>query len=451
MDNKRKDGNKNNETKTHQKNILLANSFLLSSIYNFHPVHPLADKIFSFRDSCDETEQIFTDHLLSNLLSMVHYTLSHHHPRIVSRSTKYNEPMPKLQQPVYSENATCGDKNEVRLKSNKTRLVCKNAADFMETLFYDCHRGNLLEEFEKIVKYLTDAYFRPINPNQDKHCTKSPQLTRDPTANFDAHPLEETHKRLQEEYQSILFCQTEERHKLYNNYNKERAKSILNTLDIIKKQILETNRLAKEEYDTTMSRVRSNMLYNIETQQSKLKTLRERDFYCGGKGGVNNDYQTIHNVSGNVNDDNDNDNDNIGGYGDGEFYDDGDIGVLEDLKHFYKLEEFKSRVLLEVKSLEFVNNCEGAYVYMKYFLLATVAHEPDIAAEIGLLCDREKYSNFPLYLRFLFKEIENMPFNVRNSTFIVKDVVKAAAQYYTNGIVKRVMWKEFYSHPEYKR
>jgi hypothetical protein len=88
---------------------------------------------------------------------------------------------------------------------------------------------------------------------------------------------------------------------------------------------------------------------------------------------------------------------------------------------------------------------------MKYFLLATIANEPDVAIEVGHLSDRKKYSNFPLYLRFLFKEIENMPFNVHNATFIVKDLVKAAAQYYTNGIVKRVMCREFYAHPEYKR
>ena len=472
-------------------------------------------------------------------------------------------------------------------------------------LFYDCHRGDILQEYEKIVKYLTDAYFKPLNPynvfdsinsnsqNSDSTSNKPSDESRNPpemndsssngrnrlengrtesismVGNFrrlSANVLDDssknishgddtsketnkeeeeeeeeirvrdssferevtddfsksvtksfrvgkkmetddmTYARLEMEFKNILNKQMEDRHKLYSDYNKEKSKSVLNTLELIKKKILETNDLAKSQYDRTIDNLRSNLLYNVQcvdhgsfttptttatpptsrtktnvttnTTTPSTRTTSVRTTHHQGKKSVKRKYTEF--VDGFVfdedeydredkyGDDREDGDEHIDDHCDEYDYENSDHSVqvvkecvenavngkgdmeLEDLTHFYNLEKFKFRVLLEMKALEFVNSCESSYIYLKYFILATIAKEPNIAIVIERRSDRKKCQNFALYLRFLFKEIENFPFNVRNSTFMIKDVVKAASQYYTNGIVKSNLGKEFYGHEDYK-
>lgn len=61
--------------------IMQRNSFLLASGFSGHPPHPLSRKLFPSRDASDDSEKELVQHLVSSILAMVHYTLTHHHPR----------------------------------------------------------------------------------------------------------------------------------------------------------------------------------------------------------------------------------------------------------------------------------------------------------------------------------------------------------------------------------
>lgn len=67
------------------KALVEKNSFLLASAFstqstNLHKYNSVLRKICHVRDSSDYSEHLVSQHLITNMLSMVNYTLTHHHP-----------------------------------------------------------------------------------------------------------------------------------------------------------------------------------------------------------------------------------------------------------------------------------------------------------------------------------------------------------------------------------
>lgn len=305
-------------------------------------------------------------------------------------------------------------------------------------LLFDSKRGNLLVEFEKIVKYLNDAYFQPVDTSTIAQCSSTLSHTHPP------HPLHppppsmtdasensadisgdfnDILKQIKNEYVKVKATEQTEQHKSYTTLNKLKVKNILDTIDLMRSHIRLVETEAHDQYEMYKENVKNNLLMTLNVE----KMTMTDDVEDGG------------------NDDDDNECEVTTEKKSPSFH------SLEELEKFEKLLAFKLRLGLETRALEYLSHCESSFLYLKYFILCTIAHEPNIAEEIGLKSNPVKYRHFPLYLSLLCKEIENIPFNTHNITFILKDFVKTASLYYMNGITRKSISHMFYKHPQYQK
>jgi hypothetical protein len=245
---------------------------------------------------------------------MIEYTLTHHHPRTRARTTKYNHPDERDASPS-SRNVKNGYvRNERREDSTNAE------SDFMEMLFYDCKRGNVLEEFEKMVTYLTNEYFRPVNPEK---CSRSSSSELDQplpvriengnrttaettttktkmnenTSNFEQQRrsqlpssspfvdsldslLESSYRVLQGEYDKIMTDQEAQQDGLHHNANNEQCtENILETLGIMKRHVIKVESEQQERYVEMVRSLKQNMLFSLLEFGGE---ERGEDYDCNG-------------------------------------------------------------------------------------------------------------------------------------------------------------------------
>jgi len=237
--------------------------------------------------------------------------------------------------------------------------------------------------------------------------------------------LESSDALLQQEYDAILADQEAQRDRLHQNTNnKQCTDNILETLEIMKKHVVEIERQEHERYVNMVELLEKNLLFSLivrdevvsdgdgdgcEAVDSNGSSRFTKKFPC-----VNNEHHCP---------------------GDSDV---SEILTLDDVDEYNDLVEYKSKILLEVR-------------LVKFFMLTVIANEANVAFSVGQRSDPRKYLNFPLYLKFILGELENVPFNTHNTPFLVRDFIADASLYYTNGIVKPKLQKVFYTHPKYRK
>jgi len=244
--------------------------------------------------------------------------------------------------------------------------------------------------------------------------------------------LRKRHADLHCEYEHIVANQIQDRHSMCTPQNKQKIDRLLQTFGLIKEHVGHIERAAAEDYKSKLDEMSNNIMYAGDSVIARLTSeVTEDRTNCLGKRKRDNNDQSAtakHDTLNHTDYRNTN-------------------WMLEQAV----LERFKARVTLEVKSLEYLNNCENSYVYAKYTMLLIIANETDVCRQVEHLSDPKKFRNFPLYLQLLSREMENAPFNTHNATLVIKDFVKAASYYYTLGMVKPKLAESLYNHPNYMK
>jgi hypothetical protein len=429
----------------------LNGAFLLASSQHFYPCHPLTKKIFPSRDSCDEREVLLENHAVGNVLSMVKYTLENKGPRPAS----FSIPTGKEARDLVTREAWT--QSGLAKGSIDSRLRC----DWMEALFYHCKMGNIVEDFDKIVKYLEDEYFHPVKPksNESNHgCWPAGEESKNDYGNVDESDktvfdddyekrfeswegekeqgemhIEYTNvdEEMQMEYENIMRAEEEaevKKRKQKNATNEARTSCVLETVRLMKEQIKETHRTDQKRYEERTEALDQNLLYSLDAFDRILEENENSDNIDVECGHVSDATSLAHNAPSDS---------KLSWY---------------DVEELIIATETRVGVLLELAALEYVSSsCETVYVNVKFFVLVTIGSEANVAHYVGRLSDPKKYKNFPLYLRLLLKELEDVPFNVHNVHSLIKSFVNDASLFYMNGIVKPGIAVAFYGHSDYAR
>jgi hypothetical protein len=388
-----------------------------ASAPSFYPKHPALPKIFARRDSCDERERLFSDHLMGNLFSMVEHTLTHHHPRSSRRASK-----------TTTTSSLC-EGNEFEPEEGHDDNDGRAYYDFVEMLFYGCREGNVIGAFEKMMRYLTDEYFMPVNPERvlgENPFAEDPKGDYEGGGDFSAE-AEKIRGDLRKKCKEIITVQNKQKqHKMFSDGNNvNRTEELLKTADLVKKFATDGEKKEREEYERMKKSVKKDLLHALRWKMAKKSQSsggeKEReDEMEEEEEGDEEETETFRRAR-----------------------------SLEDLEEFARSKKEESDLKIELALLKYVNCCESSYLYLRFFALAIIAKEPNVAWYVGNMSDGFKFANFPLYLRFLIEEIENTPFNAHNVTFLIKNFVFDASLYYSNGIVKAGTCRAFYEHPEY--
>jgi hypothetical protein len=373
--------------------------------------------------------------------------------------------------------------------------------DFMEMLFFDSREGDLIGEFKKVLQYLKDAYFEPSDitaqPHHHSYQNESNKMDEEiqeeqvdvtlghefPYKDYEKETptaaeslIKETMESIQMDYDTLRTSQRDKRHKLFSPLNKLRVKNILETVDIVIQTIEKKEAEGKENYKMYRENLRNNLLYSPPPPQpppppsssfsssSSLPKRRKRVEYERRGEEWNDETSRVQEKERFVlYEDPKQSNESIlnsrsnavfvGSSSHGDVGGGGGNGTLtlEDINQLFQTNNLRYRIMLEMKSLEYLNNCESSYVYLRYMFLIAIAREETVAFEVSKLCDGKKFKNFPLYMRLLVDEIEGVPFNTHNVTAIILDFVKAGALYYMNNIVKPTLLFKFFNHSDYRK
>lgn len=422
-----------------------SNLFLLGAIGSNQAKPILYDRLFPSKDACDEKEAVLMQHCLSSALASTRYTIAHHHPRILERApvassspsdhndsgnnrsniygttipqpsgkkkrshdgirtlgqsypnkrangntgTLHNTPQPS------DDHATIDANINWKAVDEESNLKYCEELDFIETLLYDCRRGKMVEEFQKIIEYLTNEYFRPVNPTnvmtssfllaqaserrqQQRGTSIGGRLPdeEEPHDNNSSTIPEARKERLRTRYDAVMMNQGEKNHRMYEDSKRVRTDVVLETLQMISDKVKFVERESKEALDAMSAKLRDNLFYSL------LLASQDDDSDGNSEGGSDG------NSDGDNNDD---------GGGRGEKL----PATFEELEAMMKVKSISSRLNLELETLRQINNCEEAYVHMRYFILNTIASESAVSEAIGPKCNPKKFVNFPLYLRYV--------------------------------------------------
>jgi hypothetical protein len=459
-----------NRTRSDAFSSLLSNSFLLSSCQHFYPVHPLVSKIFPEKDSSDRRRALTLDHAFGNVVAMVKYASDRRRRKRIELLQKNGTEDARgddgkdedLREISFDETFSVPTSSEVDREDNREREEEeRNEGDWVERLFYDCRSSRMVDEFDAIITYLSDEYFVPVDPrrkfsNKNRkiplshvHSSASPSSPlqkTDPLGPTEAFPddfefetesrkekeeeddgLSREKARVQTEFERIIYEEDEGRKKQRaGSKDGARTEAILQTAKLIKEEIRVAEENKKARYERRVEALKRNFLYCISD-------------LCDDENDENDD----------ENNDED-DEEEIAGRGDGD-------GVVRDVsdevrnvERALRVLECRAGVLLELQTLKYVSSCENVYVRMRFFVLVALANEPNVAHYAGKLSDPKKFENFPLYLKLLVEEFENLPFNTHNASDLTRTFVSDASSYYQNGVVKPGLLVKFYDHPEYR-
>lgn len=295
---------------------------------------------------------------------------------------------------------TAAEKTVLSNSGTNGRATKELPTDYMSALFYDCKNFEMLEEFEKIWKFLTDSYFEPADPTLFEH--EEHFISKEKKATSDRIVGESEKTIAHSSYldgRCAYLIDGNRNVNFHTNPNKNCIKNICATKRSMVEHVSRLEKMSDENFRKTMTNLYESKEYSVNPE-TFLK--------------VDPNDRKITSVS------------------------------PDDLETLLKIDEFQNQLILEIQALKQTNVCESAYLYIRFFVLIVIASEPSVAHEIEKLSDRRKFKDLPLYLKMLSTELENVPFNTHNATDLIKDFVNSAALFYNNAYVKSNLAEVFY-------
>ncbi len=398
----------------------------------FHPSNLASHRVVYHGDSEDSIRELMTKHVLSNFLGMVKHTSTLPRPQTFAR----------LQGPVANPEE-CASNHF----SKGNRFDSRDAADFVELLLYDCHGGRIMEEFKKMMDYLSEAYLERSDPGtreNSKEATMTKTLNElrtdgeiDAKLLADVEEAFEKIKRGKKKTEEVARFK-ENDSKFCNNLNtnyKERnedgdlendpkngsGRSSEKGSSGCKKR--EMGGTAKRVWD-----VLNRMIEDIETDEANWADLYEQRVKALESGIYRTLEKAILTKRRREND---------------------LCQIVSGFGETKRLAEVQASIKLELECLSYLGRCESSYLYLKYFALLLIGLEKDVAKTVEKSCRANKFKNFPLYLNLLASEIENHAFGVSDSKYIIENFVTSASLYYSLGVVRSSLFATFYTHASY--